>query len=180
MRVSELAEILYHARVAKLGKLDRTSAGIMKMHVEYIEVAATKLLAEVGVDPGRTADDADRLKVAMMGVERGTPAYEILRPRTRPADTEGDETADLLDTVSRVTGSDDPFRELGRLQEFCMRARFSGIIEDDPTLPVRPWLDARKAVLTDITTATRLYVEWQREACRLFEQQQRAEHGVTL
>lgn len=167
MRVSELAEILYHARIARMSKLDRTSASLMKMHAEYIDVAAARLLSEVGVDPGQTVEDADRLKLAMMGVERGVPAYEILRPRKHAE--QGDTTADMLDDASRVTGSDDPFRELGRFQEFCMRARFPGLVEEDPTLPVRAWLNARGAALTDIPTAARLYFEWQREACRLFD-----------
>lgn len=76
--------------------------------------------------------------------------------------------SEYLTEAASISGSGDPFRELGRFQDFCLRARFDGLVEADPVLPVRAWLDTWEKTLTDITTAARLYVEWLREVTKMF------------
>ena len=209
VEVREIAEALYQARSAQDALKIKGMHGSAKVCLSYLERALSVLLTEWGFDPGKTALDADQLKLASMrhmvgdmgGVQKNaeilrlqgeleqrtaelrkaenaleTAHRDIERLRAQGRDTRtGDAPCPIEDALveaAGVTGSDDPFRELGRFQEFCMRSRYHGLVGEDPTLPVRPWVEARgHRSLVDLREAVRLYVEWQREACHLFLQQ---------
>lgn len=160
--LSRLANALYHVRCALgIKKPGRGELGLIRMHLEYAESACKDLFEHVGVEVGSKAEDADHLKMTLQDIEIGKPGVPVHRrvdPNLSPV--EG-----ALDRAARESGSDDEFRELGRFQIFCMRARFPGMVEEDPDLPVRAWIEARDHVsLVDIREAADLFVQWQREA----------------
>lgn len=82
---------------------------------------------------------------------------------------------DLLEQAGEASGSDDPWRELGRFAEFCARITFAGdmesdlvpsgvipaVIPDDPDLPVAPWVRAEeRQPPATILEAAELYLAW--------------------
>lgn len=163
LNFSKLADVLYHVRCAISSQKSR-SAGLLKTHLDYAQGSCLMCLESLGLRPGgESAEDADQLKLALMQVEMGkVPPLKMPRRDMSPVET-------CLDQASEVNGSIDLFRELGRFQEFCMRARFPGMVQEDGTLPVRPWIEAQgHQSLVDLREAAALYLEWTREVKEKF------------
>ncbi|MFI5297361.1 MAG: hypothetical protein ACHREM_04625 [Polyangiales bacterium] len=163
IRLSALAEALYQVRCARACLKVKE---LVKSHLEAAENACASALHGLGIEPGRTAEEADRIKLELLDVDIG----QIPRPREVPDNRTPLELA--LARAATESGSQDEFRELGRFQTFCMRATFHGMVDDDPDLPVKVWLDARgRTSIGDLRDAAALFVKWQAEANASFRQQ---------
>jgi hypothetical protein len=178
----DLVEALYHVRCLKALKLK----GLPKVHVGYAEPPLVGLLQAEGLDPGTSAEEADNLKLHCMGQ---APVYVqegdmVVRGRIEA----------VLEEAALVTGSGDEFRELGRLQLFCMRMKFSRpvdypsnpeipeflqskagpLIEDDKEVPVYLWCrEHGRSPAVTLAEAADLYLQWTEEVCRKFKEQRR-------
>lgn len=156
----ETTDALYHLRLAmKAGKVPPMVA----MSMRDAEGVLERLLAAEGLDPGPRGDPghADALKLRILRGEVGPVERE---PET-PA---GPTIEDCLEKAQELDNGVDEFRELGRLQQFCMRARFPGVVEEDPILPVKTWLEQRGETVSSVAQAGRLFVEWTRDAANAF------------
>lgn len=157
-----VADALYFVRCMQLEKL----RGLTKAYAGDIERALCAALEEAGHAPGETAEDADALKLRLMGQTPPAGYGEGSAPTGR-LEAALEETADL-------TGSDSVWRQLERFTLFCSRMRFSkpglGIVEDDKLLPVYSWCraDGREPA-ADLTEASELYLAWTQEAIQQFK-----------
>lgn len=127
-------------------------------------------LLALGADAGRTSEDADALKLRLV--------RSPLRDWSRVL-TEDSAVAALL-RAAEADGCDCRGLHviLGRVAEFrarwtyCREVRVDGrlvraVMEDDPGLPVAPWLEAREEGVPeddDLAAWADLYREWSRAA----------------
>lgn len=167
IRFERLANVIYHLRCAAMALKSKM---MVKTHLDYAEASCVQFIEELGLHVGTTAEEADQLKFALMNTKlRGRPA--LPPPKRIPSNISPLE--ELLLEAATNSGSNDEFRELGRLQIFCMRARFPGAVEEDPDLPVRPWIVSRgHESLVDLREAARLFNQWSLETFEIFRRKQ--------
>lgn len=126
-------------------------------------------LGELGYDGGQTAADADSLKLELMGGSSPAGYGEGSGP------VAGRLEITLEDLADRY-GSGCVFRQLERFALFCSRMRFakpgSGVVSDDPKLPVYPWCRTNgRSPATDLAEAAELHQQWYEEAMRQFQKE---------
>lgn len=170
-----LAEALYNLRRAREMLADRRAAREMQTAARDALAAADRELSayarEVGFEPGESAAAADAAKLVLVH------AHALVdHTRVRELDT----SSAALERAARAEGSDcKPLNVvLGRVCEFMARwvyARtltlpdgrvLAALMEDDPHLPVGPWLEARGGPPQDwdLPAWVALYEQWQAEA----------------
>jgi len=160
VKITDIAEIAWRTRcfLEQHGRRRAETAAIRD-----IDVLVTDCLRNLGHDPGKTAEDADNLKL------------ELLRSGD-DTDSGRDSVARCLEEVARLDNSDaTPHRTVGRWAEFVNRAVFGPtILKDDPVLPVYPWVKARKIDTGDYVVMAKAFVEWTREANEAFAERRGA------
>lgn len=155
-----VAEILFRVRSALEG-MPRKSAA--KGPLEAVSALAAALLESSGERAGMTADDADILKLALM--------------RRRDEEPPGLEVS-LLEAASSSGCDGLIHRVVGRFAEFVNRAMFSargefkGIVEDDPWLPVAPWVKERGCDTGDLKELGRAFMDWTKASREEFGRRQ--------
>ena len=165
----------------------RLRAGAEALHELHEQLAQSRekniaLEAEV-TTLRRRADEAEAtLRKKDDAIRSAQETVQSTAPAT--GDAPADTVATALQAAAEATGSGDELRELERLHVFCMRSIFAGTVEtdlggehlvlgplmdDDPVLPVRPWLEANGLhAPAGVEEAASLYLRWQRDACDLY------------
>lgn len=160
MRPTDLAEALFKLRcfLEQNAKLKKRVEAIALVDLESF---VTGHLRNLGHDPGRSAEDADALKLSLIhAVDEPKPA--------------GDEILRCLEDVVDSDNVGSPYRVVGRWAEFVNRAVLGPmIVADDPFLPVFLWVKARGIDTQDFTAMARAFAEWSREATEAFEKGRR-------
>lgn len=149
----DMAEILYRAR-SGLEALGRKGQASAKDALSGIAELAAFSLRASGEDPGKTSEDADALKVSLLRRESPAPPLE-----------------DSIGRAAQIGGCDGlVHRAVGRFSEFVQRATFAakgeykGIVEDDPWLPVAPWVHERGYDMGDLRQAGVAFADWTKAA----------------
>lgn len=152
MKPTDLAEILWNVRCAieRFGKKKLETVSLRN-----IDALVTLHLMNMGHDPGATPEAADDLKLKMLrsGVTHG---------HVQAADAPPCVISECLERVVELDNAQaTPYRVVGRWAEFVNRAVLAPeIVPDDPVLPVRPWVKARKIDVNDFTAAAQAFADW--------------------